>query len=182
MPNVVMVIAQDIFRDEEYAEPKKVLEERGAQVVTASVAPGKCSGKLGMSAEASTSVAKASRETWDAAVFVGGGGAEVFFDDEDAHRLARTTFERGGIVAAICIAPSVLAHAGLLDGVAATAFPSQHDDLVAHGALWSDDPVVVEGRIVTANGPEAATAFGVAVAELLGLKGEQAEDAFMSRF
>ena len=52
MPDVVMVIAPTVFRDEEYALPKSVLESRGAHVVTASVAPGECIGKLGMRAVA----------------------------------------------------------------------------------------------------------------------------------
>ncbi len=118
MSDVVMVIAQNVFRDEEYAEPKAVLERSGARVTTASSAPGKCIGKLGMVADAEISVADAANRAWDAAVFIGGAGAAVFFDDPDAHRLARGTFERGSIVGAICIAPSTLARAGLLEGVA----------------------------------------------------------------
>lgn len=174
MPEVLMVIAPQVFRDEEYAEPMRVLNERGARVVTASLEPGECIGKLGMRATAEVTVAEALAKTWDAVVFVGGAGAQVYFDNADAHALAQTTHKRGGIVSAICIAPSVLAHAGLLDGVQATAFPSQKDDLVAHGARWSDEPVVVSGRIVTANGPEAAEAFGVAIAELSGLRSKEA--------
>jgi protease I len=167
MPDVVMVIAQRVFRDEEYAEPKAVLERSGARVTTASSAPGQCIGKLGMLAHADVSLADAADTAWDAVVFVGGGGAAIFFDDADAHRLARETLARGAIVGAICIAPSTLAHAALLDGVRATAFPSQKDDLVDHGARWSGEPVAVDGRIVTANGPEAAAAFGEALVELL---------------
>jgi len=169
MPDVVMVIAPEVFRDEEYAEPKRVLEDRGAQVVTASVTPGECIGKLGMKAEATMSVADAAKREWDAAVFVGGAGAQVFFDDEHAHRLATETYGRGNIAAAICIGPSVLARAGLLTGVRATAFESRHDDLIAHGALWTGAPVTVDGRIITANGPEAATEFGEALADALGI-------------
>lgn len=167
MPDVVMVIAPEIFRDEEYAEPKAVLEGHGANVVTASVAPGKCIGKLGLNAEASLSLHNAANREWDAVLFVGGAGAQVFFDDPDAHRLARDTAARGAVLGAICIAPSVLARAGLLKGASATAFPSQQGDLESHGARWTGDPVTIDGHIVTANGPEAATAFGEAVAKLL---------------
>lgn len=169
MPDVVIVIAPEIFRDEEYAEPKAVLEGRGARVVTASVAPGQCIGKLGMTAEATMSVDDAAARGWDAAVFVGGAGARVFFDDAGAQRLASKTLARGGVVAAICIAPSVLAQAGLLVGVRSTAFPSQEDDLRSHGAEWTGEPVTVDGRIVTANGPDAATPFGDSIADLLGI-------------
>lgn len=167
--DIVMVIAPTVFRDEEYAHPKTVLEARGAHVVTASTRPGECIGKLGMKALATLSVAEAADAPWDAVVFVGGAGASVFFDDEDAHRLARATAARGAVVSAICIAPSTLAHAGLLTGVRATAFPSQESDLKAHGALWTGEPVTVDSLIVTGDGPESATRFGEAVADVLGL-------------
>jgi protease I len=170
MANVVMVIAPKMFRDEEYAEPKRVLESRGATVVTASVAPGECIGKLGMRATAEISVAEAATRTWDAAVFIGGAGAAVFFDDPAAHELARRTRDAGVVLAAICIAPSTLAHAGLLDGVKATAFPSQMEDLIEHGALWTGERVTADGLLVTGNGPEAATEFGEKVGDLLGLE------------
>ncbi|HET6351859.1 MAG TPA: DJ-1/PfpI family protein [Coriobacteriia bacterium] len=169
MTDVVMVIAPQIFRDEEYAEPKAVLEARGACITTASTAPGKCIGKLGMVAEAEVSVAEAAKRDWDAVVFVGGAGASVFFDDASAHALAHRVHESAGIVAAICIAPSTLAHAGLLDGICATAFPTQREDLIAHGAQWLEDPVAVSAPFITANGPEAATDFGEQVADALGL-------------
>ena len=169
MVEVVMVIAPRIFRDEEYAEPKAVLESRGAHVVTASVAPGECIGKLGMRAMAELSLTEATHMPWDAVIFVGGAGASVFFDDAAAHELARAALDGGHVLSAICIAPSTLAHAGLLQGVAATAFASQEDDLRAHGARWSGEPVTRDGRIITGNGPEAATAFGQAVGDALGL-------------
>ena len=167
--DIVMVIAQKVFRDEEYAHPKKVLESRGANIVTASVEAGECVGKLGMKVYAQLSIADAAAARWDCVLFVGGAGAAVFFDDAHAHALASRAHERGAVVSALCVAPSTLARAGLLQGVRATAFPSQEADLKAHGALWTGEPVTVDGRIVTGNGPEAATAFGVAVADLLGL-------------
>lgn len=169
MSTVLMVIAPTQFRDEEYDHPKRVLEDRGASVTTASVRPQTCVGKLGMTAEATVAIADAQAADYDAVVFVGGGGASVFFDDADAHRLARESLALERIIAAICIAPSTLAHAGLLAGRRATAFPSQEDDLVLHGALWTGAPVEVDGRVITANGPEAAHDFGTAIADALGL-------------
>ena len=51
----------------------------------------------------------------------------------------------------------------------ATAFPDREDDLRARGAIWTGEPVTVDGRIITGNGPEAASAFGETVAEALGI-------------
>ena len=168
MKNVLMVIAQQMFRDEEYAEPKEVLERRGVTVVTASEQVGPCSGKLGMSAEATERVADVDALDYDAVIFVGGAGASAYFDDLAAHALARTALDNGRVVAAICVAPSTLAHAGMLDGVHATAYESQRADLIEHGALWAGRPVVVDGRIITASGPAAARDFGEAIAEAIG--------------
>jgi protease I len=169
MPRVLMVIAPQVFRDEEYAVPKEVLESHGATVVTASSRTGTCHGKLGMTAEATVSLDGVDPVAYDAIVFVGGGGAEIFFDDPLAHEIAREAVALDRVVAAICIAPSVLARAGVLRGVQATAFESQKDDVRTHGAVWSRLPVVVDGRIITANGPDAAHDFGAAIAAALGL-------------
>ena len=169
MKRVLLVIAPQVFRDEEYARPKDVLEARGAVVETASTRPGTCTGKLGMTAEATIAVADADPSAYDAVAFIGGGGASVFFDDPAAHALARDTLAAGRVLGAICIAPSTLAHAGLLGGVRATAFASQETDLRAHGAIWTGAPVEVDGVIVTANGPDAARDFGMAIGDLIGL-------------
>ncbi len=169
MADVVMVIAAEGFRDEEYALPRAVLEAAGVRVETASNCVGRCVGRFGLEADATLDVATAAGREWDAVVFVGGPGADVFFEDPAAHALARRVLSEGGVVAAICIAPATLARAGLLDGVRATAFPTVTDDLVIRGARWSDAPVVTDGRIVTGNGPEIAREFGIAITDALGV-------------
>lgn len=169
MPAVLMVIAPEMFRDEEYEHPREVLERRGATVTVASREAGPCKGRFGLTAFADILLADANAEEYDAVIFVGGGGASIFFDDPIAHALARSMYESGKLVTAICIAPSTLAHAGLLQGKRVTSFPSQEDDLRAHGALWTGNPVQRDGRIITANGPEAAYSFGEAVADALKL-------------
>jgi protease I len=156
-----------MFRDEEYARPRAVLEDAGIRVVTASASAGPCTGKLGLVADADLSLTEAAESDWDAVVFIGGAGAAGFFDDPTAHSLARTTLTHRRPVAAICIAPSILARAGLLAGIKATALPSQLGELVTHGALWTGADVTVDGLIVTANGPDAATEFGRAIVSLM---------------
>ena len=169
MPHALMIIAQQVFRDEEYAEPKAILQGSGVSVTTASRVAGTAEGKLGMVANVDVGLADVDPKEYDAVVFIGGGGAATFFDDPIAHRIARSASERGVVLAAICIAPSILARAGLLQGRSATAFESQADDLGAHGAHYTGNPVEIDGRIVTANGPDAATAFGTAIVTLLGV-------------
>lgn len=169
MPEVLMVIAPEMFRDEEYEHPREVLERRGATVTVASTVAGQCKGRFGLVATADVALADVDPALYDAVLFVGGAGASVYFDDPVALSLAKSMYDAGRIVSAICIAPSVLAHAGLLTGKRATSFPSQEDELRAAGALYTGNPVQTDGRIVTANGPESAYGFGEAVADALGL-------------
>lgn len=160
MPTALLVIAPETFRDEEYADPKRVLEAAGFDVTTASVNAGVCTGRFGLEAVADVALKDVDTDRFDVVAFVGGGGAKIYFDDPIAHRVAREAIEADKIVGAICIAPSILAHAGLLKGITVTSFPSEEADLAEHGATWTGRPVEVDGRIVTANGPDAATAFG----------------------
>ncbi|NTU88992.1 MAG: DJ-1 family protein [Actinobacteria bacterium] len=169
----VLVIAPSRFRDEEYAEPKKVLQDAGIEVTTASSSSGPCVGRFGLSAIAELSLEDALDGDWDIVAFIGGGGAEVFFDDEDALELARRAVGQGKVVGAICVAPTILSNAGVLSGLPATSFPSEQMALISNGVKWTGNrvtvaPVVGTGAtIVTACGPEAATEFGQELVDAL---------------
>ena len=167
MARALMVVAPETFRDEEYAHPKQVLESRGVLVDTASTRRGICRGRFGLTTEANLAIGEADAADYDAVIFVGGGGAEIYFDDVVAHALATRAYELGRIVAAICIAPSVLAHAGLLAERHVTSFETRQKDLEAHGARFTGRPVEVDATIITANGPDAAYEFGETIADAI---------------
>ena len=71
-------------------------------------------------------------------------------------------------LAAICAAPSVLGHLGLLNGKEAICFPGFEGEL--KGATISEKPVCVDGKIVTAKGMGVAVQFGLTLAGLLAGK------------
>ncbi len=71
---------------------------------------------------------------------------------------------RGGWIAAICAAPSVLGHLGLLQGKKATCFPGYEGELA--GAQVAAGPVCTDGRLITGNGPGAAMAFALEIVRL----------------
>lgn len=71
------------------------------------------------------------------------------------------------LVAAICAAPSVLGKAGLLEGKRATCYPGFETQLT--GALYSQEPVVLDGTVLTSRGMGTAVPFGLAlIAYFLG--------------
>ena len=165
---VLMVIAPENFRDEEFMEPKEVFENAGAGVTVASKGVDSAKGMMGAIVTVDSDISETDAGDYDAVVFVGGSGASVYFNDKTAQNLARTAYEKGKIVAAICIAPSTLANAGLLEGKRATSFSSEKGNLEAKGAEYTGAAVEQDGRIITGNGPGAASEFGHKIAEALG--------------
>lgn len=166
--HVIMVIAPQEFRDEEYRAPMTALEKAGHRVTIASTRAGPCVSSAGRTVDATLELSRAHAADYAAVVFVGGGGASCFFDDAAAHRLAREVRAQGGVVAAICIAPTILARAGVLSELDATSFPSERAELTRAGAHFLDEPVVSAGHVITANGPRAADAFGARLVAALG--------------
>ncbi len=155
----VLVIAEREFRDEEYQVPKEVLSQAGIEVATASTTTQEAVGKLGLKVRPDLLVADLKPDDYGAIVFVGGGGAAQYFADAQVHALARDFAAAGKVVAAICIAPVILARAGLLQGKRATVFPDGIPELEKAEAVYTAQNVERDGRIITGNGPEAAEAF-----------------------
>jgi len=160
---VLMVVAHETFRDEEYEKPRRVLESGGVEVTVASSSLGEATGRFGLKAPIDILVKEAVEADYDAIIYVGGGGAREFFDDPAAHKLARDFNSAGKVIAAICIGPHTPAAAGVLVGKRATCFPSEKDALTRYGAEYTGAPVEVDGNVITADGPEAAEEFGKAV-------------------
>jgi protease I len=165
---VALVIAEKVFRDEEYQTPKLILERAGFKVLTASTNVKKATGKLGLVVKPDILVKDLINQDLDALIFVGGGGSSQYFEDATAHQLARHFYSQGKVVGAICIAPVILANAGLLKGKKATVYPDGKDRLQANGAIYTGAGFEVDGKIITGNGPEASEKFGEELVKLLG--------------
>jgi protease I len=162
-----MVIAHQGFRDEELLKPKEILESRGAEVLLFSTQKGEAKGKLGAEVQVDGTLDQMDVDDLDALLFVGGPGSSQFFHDPTAHRLLQEAEKKKKVVGSICSAGATLAYAGVLKGKKATSFHTERGDLEKNGAIYLDEPVVVEGKIVTANGPHAAAAYGEALVKLL---------------
>ena len=168
--HILFVIAPERFRDEELFEPRGAVERDGHHVITVSTRPGTAVGARGAREPVARSVTDAAHDALDLIVIVGGAGApDHLWDHEPLLHAARRHFLAGAPIAAICLASVVLARAGILGGRRATVFPSPRAllELRRGGAIYVAEPVVRDGTIVTASGPEAAAAFGVALVSLL---------------
>jgi protease I len=167
MAKVLMVVAPERFRDEELFVTREVLKQGGHTTSVASTRRGKCQGSRGRAATATVALSQARARDYDAIVFVGGGGSRALFADHEALRLAHEADEHGRVVAAICLAPVILANAGVLDGKKATVAGTQAKAIEAKGAHYTGPGVMVDGHVVTGNAPKASRLFGQTIDELL---------------
>ena len=166
---IVMIIAQDQFRDEEFFIPKDIFVKRGVYVSVASTTTGSVKGMLGGEAVPDTLIDNVSPIDFDAVLFVGGMGASQYWNDPVAHQLINQANNSNRIVAAICVAPVTLARAGILKGKRATVYSSESNELIAAGANYTGREVERDGNIITASGPQAAREFAQAVIDALNI-------------
>jgi protease I len=164
---VVMIIAPQNFRDEELIEPQDVLIEKGALVKVACSSLEVSKGMLGAQVKPDILISGIQPEEWDAIILVGGSGANVYWEDSTVHLLLNQAVAQNKIVGAICIAPVTLANAGILSGKKATVYPSEEGKLKDEGADFTGNSVERDGKIITANGPAAASDFGNTIVQAL---------------
>jgi protease I len=169
---ILMIVAFKDFRDEEYFIPKEVLEKADFFIDTTSTEKGIAVGSQGGEAVIYIGMNEINLENYEAIVFCGGSGMANELENEDFYKLIKDFYENNKVVAAICISPALLAKAGILENKKATVWSSALDKsfikvLEENGAIYEDSSVVIDNKIVTANGPDAAEEFGKAIKELL---------------
>lgn len=161
--NIAMVIASKDFRDEEYKEPRKIMEKEGFNITVFSSSLSTSKGMFGFEVKPDKLLKDLNPEEFDGVIFVGGGGSAEYFENKLAHKIVLDFAEMNKLVSAICIAPKTLAKAGLLKGKKVCSFPSVKDDITSLGGLIQKDGVAVDGNIITATGPDYAEDFGKAI-------------------
>lgn len=171
----LLIIAYEDYHDEEYGKTRQELEKVGIEVEVASTNLGEAKGKLGGRVPVDLLLDQVEVLKYDAIIFIGGPGAVNYINDKKAHKIAKKAVESNKILAAICIAPAILTKAGVLLGKKATVWTSEEDKeaikiLENGGAKYTDEKVVIDGKIITASGPQAAEEFGRKIVENLNAK------------
>jgi protease I len=164
---VVLIIAPENFRDEELFNTQNALTDINAEITIASSKTGSIKGMLGGKAEAAMLIDDITVDDYDAVVFIGGSGAKEYFNNKIALNIARQAKEKNKLLAAVCIAPTILANAGILKNVRVTSFPSEQGLLKKAGASFTGADVEKDGLIITGSGPKASEKFGKALADAL---------------
>ncbi len=165
MKKVVFVLAQKDFRDEEYFETRASLDSKGIFSSVASLVKGVCTSKEKKQVNSQFNLAEVDINEFEAIIFVGGIGASDYFFNDEAHHLAQKFLAQNKFVCAICIAPRILAEAGILHNKTVTSYESVAESIKSKGGNWTGKNVEVDEKIITANGPESSWQFGETISQ-----------------
>jgi protease I len=183
----VAIIAADMVEQVELVEPRKALDEAGAQTELISIKPGQIRGFNHFDPADTFKVDRTAEEVdasdYDALLIPGGvGNPDQLRGDENIVSFVRDFFEQGKPVAAICHAPWVLVEAGVVKGRKVTSWPTLQTDIRNAGGNWVDQEVVVDSGLVTSRKPDDIPAFNKKMVEEFaeGVHAEQREKAHAS--
>lgn len=166
----IAILTETGFEEVELTEPKKALEEAGATVHIVSPADKvqafKGHKEWTIELKADVNVKDAKEEDYDGLMIPGGViNPDLMRANEDCVQFARSFFEAGKPVAAICHGPQLLIEAGVVEGKTMTSYGSIKTDLMNAGANWVDKEVVVDNGLVTSRSPKDLPAFNKKIVE-----------------
>jgi protease I len=160
----VAFLATDGVEQVEYTEPRKAIEQAGADVHLVSLASGEIQGfnhlDKGDRFPVDKTAAEARSDDYDGLVLPGGVANPDFLRaDKDAVRFVRSFFEAGKPVASICHGAWTLVEAGVVKGRTLTSWPSIRTDIENAGGTWVDEEVHTDRGLVTSRKPDDLPAF-----------------------
>ena len=164
MMKTALVILAEGFEEVEAIAPVDVLRRAGVRVTLAGIADRqvRSSRQIGVEVD---SLLRDLVEMPDAVILPGGLlGAQNLAKSEEVAEFVKKMNDAGKIIAAICAAPAaVLAPLGILDGKKATCYPGCESDF-SKKTVHSKKRVVIDGNIITSQGPGTALEFALAIA------------------
>ncbi len=167
----VLFFAGPLYEDLELWYPKIRLEEEGAKTVIAGLGDPVYHGKKGHPVTVDRHVEDLYPEVYDGLVIPGGYAPDHMRRSEKLLAITRAIAEAGKPVGFICHAAWVPISAGLLKGRKATSVRAIRDDVVNAGATWLDEPVVVDGNLISSRTPADLPAFCRAFSAALAAAG-----------
>lgn len=156
----ILMFVDDIYEDLELWYPKLRLTEEGAEVVVAGPEAGKVyRGKNGYPCKSDAALADMDEKDFDGLVIPGGFAPDKLRRDPKVLKLTRQFHERGKLVAHICHAGWIPISAKIVKGFKCTSTPGIKDDLENAGAIWVDEPLVIDRNQVSSRRPDDLPEF-----------------------
>ena len=171
---MVYVFLAKGFEELEALAPVDILRRAGVEVKTVGVTGKRVSGSHGISVNCDIAITDATFDNLDGIVLPGGlPGTTNLEADDTVNKFIDYAWENDKIIGAICAAPMILGHKGLLNGKNATCYKGFEKELA--GARVLDRPAVRDGNIVTGWGAGGAMEFAVLYLEAISENEELAK-------
>lgn len=164
-----LLLAENEYEDLELWYPKLRMAEAGVETTVIAPKRGTYHSKHGYPVEAEAAVDEIDVRQYDAVIIPGGYAPDRMRRHRAMVELVRRAYGEGKLVAAICHAGWMLASADIVRERRVTSFFSIKDDMVNAGARWSDEPVVVDGNLITSRQPTDLPDFCRAILQALGV-------------
>lgn len=162
---MIYVFLAEGFEETEAIGPIDVLRRAGLEVKTVGIGSDRIRGSHGIEIAADISENEAVFDNLDAVVLPGGMPGTLNLEkNETVQSFIDYCAENDKYLCAICAAPSVFGHKGLLCGKEATAFPEFQSHL--EGAVLSESFVAHDGKYITARGAGVSLEFGAEIASV----------------
>lgn len=178
----IAIVATDGFEQSELTEPRKALDQAGAETVVIAPKSGEIKGwnhkEWGDSVKVDKTLNDANPSEYDALVLPGGVmNPDRLRIEPAAINFIRQFVSSGKTVAAICHGPWTLVEAGVVSGKKMTSWPSLKTDLKNAGANWVDQEVVTDGQFITSRRPDDIPAFSRTIIESVSRGAQQSHAA-----
>ena len=156
----ILMFVDDQYEDLELWYPKIRLNELGVEVIVAGAAKGKIySGKHGYPCSADAAFDGIKAEDFDGLVIPGGFAPDKLRRIPKVLQLTSQIHKDGKLIAHICHAGWIPISAGIIKGFKCTSTPGIKDDLINAGAIWVNEPVVVDRNMISSRGPKDLPQF-----------------------
>jgi protease I len=160
----VAILVTDGFEQVELTEPRKALDEAGAETRIVSPKDSEVRGwnftDWGQKLPVDLKLDQARPDNFDALLLPGGViNPDKLRLEPKAVAFVKAFFDAGKPVAAICHGPWTILEAGCARGRRMTSWPSLHTDLTNAGADWTDQEAIVDGKLLTSRKPDDIPAF-----------------------
>lgn len=173
MKKVLIPLAQG-FEEIEAIAVVDILRRAGIEVILAGTTDNPIEGRNKIKVLADASLNSVKDQDFDMIVLPGGAvGTENLKKDVRVKEIVERLYKKGRFITAICAAPTVLSAIGITEGKTVTSHPSVRGGLNKEKVV--DDRVVVDGNIVTSQGPGTAIEFAFKLVEVLLGKDKAAE-------
>lgn len=168
----VAILIENDFEDSEFKVPYTALKKAGAEtIILGSRMNETYKGKRGqVSVTPDGTAAEVLSEDFDAIFIPGGAAPDKIRQNVNAVRLIMDGIAQGRLIAAVCHGIQVLIEADQLRGKRATGFSSIRKDIQNAGATYIDEPVVMDGNLLTSRQPGDLALFTVTLLSSLGLR------------